>query len=162
MDVCGISLDKVSRMSEEYYSVLARTLVAVEDDPALLRGTVYKLARVELERQLNRRYELEKAEQIAALEQAIGQSERDLKGSQSLPAASLERIETGDEDSGGSHSTAVAIRRSGPEIVTPQVLPPLVTTWPSTWPYEANRPFEPPEPIETKAKFWWRFELLIA
>jgi len=79
-------------MSEEYYSVLARTISAAAEDHAQLRGLIYRLARIELKKQLHRQYRLELQQQMAALENAIAKVETDFIEDRALPHLSAEVI----------------------------------------------------------------------
>src|ERR1700740_237171 len=68
-------------MSEDYYSVLARTMSAMRQDHALMRAMIYRVARSELKRQLTDKYTDVGfpgiVRQIAALEAAIEDIESD-------------------------------------------------------------------------------------
>jgi hypothetical protein len=62
-------------MSEKAYAAPSRAVTDAAHDQAHLRSLVYELARVGLQRDLHRRYELELQKQSAALENAIIQIE---------------------------------------------------------------------------------------
>lgn len=77
-------------MSEEYYSVLSRTISAAAEDHAQLRGLIYRLARIELKKQLHRQFRLELQQQMTALENAIAKVESDFVEDLALPHLSAE------------------------------------------------------------------------
>jgi hypothetical protein len=154
-------------MSVGYYSVLARTLAAVEDDPAKLRGIVYKLARVELERELQRRCDAEMAEQMLAFEKAIEQVESDVKA---LPTATSQGVVDQDTET-ASRKTAVIVRQYLPEVEALEILPPMVSTWPFAterdWPRSAisrlgSRSASVDPVIHRRAGLWWYAQLATA
>jgi hypothetical protein len=85
-------------MAEEYYSVLARTISAASDDHARLREMVYRLARIELKKELDRRFEIELQKQTSALEDAIDKIESDFADMKALPEfASQSELDRSDE-----------------------------------------------------------------
>jgi hypothetical protein len=157
-------------MSQEYYSVLARTITSVAQDHAQLRGIVYRLARVELQRELRRRYKAEMQEQKAALEDAIALIEADFDGNN--PPLQLERQPSPNSvnEQKSTHNVTVMSRaaRKGSadgddntvEVFTPVAYPPL---------YEERRWFqskahasELPPAEQAHFRTWWKLQFVVA
>jgi hypothetical protein len=155
-------------MSEEYYSLLARTIEAAGEDQAQLRGVVYQLARMELRTELSRRHATEMQEQISALENAITKVEYDVgDGTALLTFRPEEADQKSRIDSGGTG----ALDRSNPEqVLQPEILPPLVLQWP----YDVNRSLLPSTAVgpasrfnvhptkQIRATFWWNLQIVMA
>jgi hypothetical protein len=79
-------------MSEKFYSALARSISAAGEDDPRRRSSVYRLSRLELKRQLRRRYEIEMQEQASALEHAIAKIETDFTEGTTAPHFSSQRF----------------------------------------------------------------------
>lgn len=169
-------------MSEEYYSVLARTISGASQDPARLREMVYSLARIALRNQLERRFEIELQKQTSALEDAIKRIETDSAKAKALPnlvsqallsqseaeaesdtgLTALQRSDQSDASECGDDSTpAVAVVY--PKHAEYELLPPIVQ--PSPYPDRLlfkGRTADRKSSARRRSKFWWRFEIAAA
>lgn len=103
-------------MSEEYYSVLARTISAACEDHARLREMVYRLARIELKKELNRRYKLELKKQTSALESAIEKIETECAETKALPAPVSQDALNQSDEAESEATTAVSVWQDAHEV----------------------------------------------
>jgi hypothetical protein len=153
-------------MSQEYYSVLARTISAVAEDHAQLRSIVYSLARMELRKELRRRYKIEFQEQTSALENAITKIESDFIG---IGDAATARLPSKDsvsdaENSAGSEITIWRGSRDEAdaghdafEVLSPIVYPDHQCNWP-----QPRVTAEFPRATQSLGKVWWRLQIVLA
>src|ERR1700683_4756712 len=118
-------------MPQEYYSVLARSIVNAGQDHSQLRGVIYQLARIELKTELSRRHEAEMKEQVSALEDAIKQIETDVVENPTLLTFTPDRVVNPEPEESLSQS-APAAQQGSREVIRPEVLPPI----------DAKRPFD--------------------
>ncbi len=143
-------------MSQEYYSVLARTMTAVTRDHAQLRMMIYRFARSELRRELYERRDIRWAEikqQISALEKAIEQIESDVIDDTMLLTFSSERV-TNQKAAARSTNTALVVHQNSAELAVPDdgesdVLPPVAYASP----YPAEHNWRLPSSSAVKSRF---------
>lgn len=166
-------------MSEEYYSVLARTISAASEDHARLREMVYRLARIELKKELNRRYKLELRKQTSALEDAIEKIEVDFAETKALPEPSSQGAPDRSNEAAADANTAVTIWQDSAEVevspggegenevyssdaeyevLTPMVQPSPYPKWLAPKGGRANQDPRPPK----LSNFWWIVQLAVA
>ena len=154
-------------MAQEYYSVLARTISAVADDHAQLRSVVYSLARMELRKELRRRYKIEFQQQTAALENAITQIESDFVG---IDEAATAQLASGGltheaDNSGrneltvwrGSHDETDAAH-GRLEVLSPVIYP----HYPGDLAQSTARPVEFSRHQQSFSRVWWRLQIVLA
>ena len=161
-------------MSQEYYTVLARTMEAVGRDHAQMRMMIYKFARSELRRELFQRKNIrwiEMKQQITALEQAIERIEADVVGNTLRltysPAGAVKQ-----KAAAAPTSTAVVVRQNSsmPPVAVRyerNIPPPAVEIYPPErdWPHPAlsavrPEPTRPARPI--RSAFWSIVQLVVA
>jgi hypothetical protein len=158
-------------MSEKFYSALTRSISAAGEDDPRQRSRVYRLSRLELKRQLRRRYETELREQASALELAIAKIETDFTEGTIDPHLSSQRI-AAQADEPMPTPRAAAIRQgpgyeAGRRGERREVLSPLA------------RPLSGPDHFQTKnyarkrhngsaadkrarGDFWWSIAAVVA
>ncbi|HJU12101.1 MAG TPA: hypothetical protein VJ728_14550, partial [Candidatus Binataceae bacterium] len=147
-------------MSKEYYSVLARTISAAAEDHAQLRNIVYSLARIELRKELRRRYKIELEQQTTALEGAIAKIESDFLGEAAIPQlTSIDGTYGVAHDSSGH--TAVTVWEGPSQTADAggkwEVLAPI-----PDWPRSRAQASEPTIAREAPSRVWWRLQILLA
>jgi hypothetical protein len=160
-------------MTDDYYSVLARTISAVGQDKTQLRLMIYKFARSELKSDLFRRKGLrleDVKQQMAALESAIDRIEADIGDDTKLLAYSPETTAAAT-----SAYTAITVRPSSADSSftgdgQDEILPPVFelvrhpvdqTRIPSVAAEEARVVrVQPANPV--RAAFWSTVQLVVA
>jgi len=160
-------------MTEDYYSVLARTISAVGRDQTQLRLMIYKFARSELKNDLFRRKGMTWADmkqQMAALERAIDQIEADIGNDTKLLACSPEGTAVA-----MSAETAITVRPSSADSSftgdgQSKILPPVFELVPHPVDPSRRLPFaaeearvvqvQPAKPF--RAVFWSTVQLVVA
>lgn len=161
-------------MSQEYYTVLARTIATAGQNPAHLRALVYRLARAELKRELfkngNSISLFEAKQQISALDAAIEQIEATLKGETLVASENANEQKT----IAGPNATAVVEHSSARlPVRTPyraEVLPPLGSAprfltqhnWKIAPTGQADPFIYPPEPGRIRAAFRLSVQVVLA
>ena len=153
-------------MSQEYYSVLARTISAVAEDHAQLRNIVYSLARVELRKELRRRYKIELQQQTAALEGAIAEIESDFVGDAAIPQLTSVDGTYAVADDTSAH-TAIAVwdapSHAADLDVGCEVLSPIAhTAYQGNWPQPKAQATEAAITREAPSRVWWRLQIVLA
>ena len=157
-------------MPQEYYSVLARSIVNAGQDHSQLRGVIYQLARIELKTELSRRHEAEMKEQVSALEDAIKQIETDVVENPTLLTFTPDRVVNPEPEESLSQG-APAARQGSREVIRPEVLPPIDARRPFDAEYSWPRPAlaetrgglaarQPDNQI--RATFWWNIQVVAA
>jgi len=157
-------------MPQEYYSVLARSIVNAGQDHSQLRGVIYQLARIELKTELSRRHEAEMKEQVSALEDAIKQIETDVVENPTLLTFTPDRVVNPEPEESLSQS-APAAQQGSREVIRPEVLPPIDAKRPFDAEYSWPRPAlaetrgglaarQPDNQI--RATFWWNIQVVAA
>jgi hypothetical protein len=149
-------------MSQEYYSVLGRTISAVAQDHAQLRGIIYRLARIELQRELRRRYKIELQQQTSALEKAIAQIESDFVGdTASAQLASQEAVDHVTEENSARNALTVWHSSRGEcEVLSPIVYPSPDAD--RNWSRLQTDSNEPPRAKQAHASLWWNIQIAVA
>jgi hypothetical protein len=168
-----------SRMSQEYYTVLARTMAAAGRDHAQLRTMVYQLARIKLRKELyggaNCASLADTRQQIFALETAIEQLESDVVGS-TKHLASSSKGEVTQRALVASTDSALVVPRNSHELTVPrsyavELLPPVVPAsrygvgdkWQLPASSTADARVYTARPVGKASRaFWWRLQLVLA
>jgi len=127
-------------MSQEFDSVLARTIAAIGDDKAQIRTMIYHLARLELLRKIDCSDKFERRDEVSALEAAISSIETEAEGAASLLTYSAGSHRVADE----AHQTLDDRSPRAPDSYTERPLqfpslPPLRPIGPTMAPLRSPR-----------------------
>lgn len=149
-------------MSQEYYSVLARTISAVAEDHAQLRSVVYSLARMELKKELRRRYKIEVQQQTKALENAITKIESDFTGEPVTARLSSDTHVLIAEDLDRNEVTVWHDPRDLDNDRTEVLSPIFYSDYPGSWTQPKAHAVPLAAGPQSPTRVWWRLQLVLA